>query len=361
MGLSPVWSPRLIIPFCYPHSSIAMLFVILLYFVFGLISIIAVSPSLSLVTRLMTSFWTAVFLRVHFSSFSTLLKRGMYLTDMVNRFTCSLMINRPLPLAEWARSTLSDTLAVCAEDVAAWCVSRRLQFNAKKTKLIWFGSRANLSRLSGRDLSITFGSETIKSVNSVRDLGFRLDSELSMKHHINAIARTRFCHLRRLRQIRRRTGYEVTVRLVLALIMSRIDYCNAPFAGLPASTIAPLQRVQNAAALLVLQLGPRDHITQGLRGATENARPDIARPSKLWGLTSRDWTTWDHVARVDIAGPDNAAPDRYIYDNVTSRDLFQCWSICSLISFFCYYKCYTNCRYQFVLIVLVMRALLYTV
>ena len=25
-------------------------------------------------------------------------------------------------------------------------------------------------------------------------------------------------------------------------------------------------------------------------GATENARPDIARPSKLWGLTSRDWT-----------------------------------------------------------------------
>ena len=26
-------------------------------------------------------------------------------------------------------------------------------------------------------------------------------------------------------------------------------------------------------------------------GATENARPDIARPSKLWGLTSRDMTT----------------------------------------------------------------------
>jgi len=25
-----------------------------------------------------------------------------------------------------------------------------------------------------------------------------------------------------------------------------------------------------------------------LRRATENARPDIARPSKLWGLTSRD-------------------------------------------------------------------------
>jgi len=36
-------------------------------------------------------------------------------------------------------------------------------------------------------------------------------------------------------------------------------------------------------------------------GATENARPDIARPSKLWRLTSRDWTTRHHIARVDIA------------------------------------------------------------
>jgi len=31
-------------------------------------------------------------------------------------------------------------------------------------------------------------------------------------------------------------------------------------------------------------------------GATENARP-----SKLWRLTSRDWTTRHHIARVDIA------------------------------------------------------------
>jgi len=40
-------------------------------------------------------------------------------------------------------------------------------------------------------------------------------------------------------------------------------------------------------------------------GATENARPDIARPSKLWGLsrlTSRDWTTRHHIARVDSPG-----------------------------------------------------------
>jgi len=43
------------------------------------------------------------------------------------------------------------------------------------------------------------------------------------------------------------------------------------------------------------------YISYESMGPTENARPDIVRPSKLWGLTSRDWTTRHHIARVDIA------------------------------------------------------------
>jgi len=39
-------------------------------------------------------------------------------------------------------------------------------------------------------------------------------------------------------------------------------------------------------------------------GATVNAEVDIARPSKLLGLTSPDWTMRHRIARVDIAAPD---------------------------------------------------------
>jgi len=126
----------------------------------------------------------------------------------------------------------------------------------------------DLNNISSFDLTITIGSDVIQPDATVRDLSVQLDSELNMKHRVNTLARTCFYHLRRLRQVRRRTGYEVTVRLVLTLIMSRLDYCNAFLAGLPASTIEPLQRVQNAAARLILQLGPRESVTDVLRQLT---------------------------------------------------------------------------------------------
>jgi len=55
------------------------------------------------------------------------------------------------------------------------------------------------------------------------------------------------------------------IKLVTSLIFSILDYCNAVLAGLPISTISPLQRVQNAAARLVAQLRPRDHVTPAMR------------------------------------------------------------------------------------------------
>ncbi|KAK0150933.1 hypothetical protein N1851_007971 [Merluccius polli] len=52
----------------------------------------------------------------------------------------------------------------------------------------------------------------------------------------------------------RRTGTK-------ALVLSRLDYCNSLLAGLPASAIKPLQRIQTAAARLVFNLPKSSHVT----------------------------------------------------------------------------------------------------
>jgi hypothetical protein len=136
--------------------------------------------------------------------------------------------------------------------------------NSDKSEVMWFSSCATLARLAARDRSLQIGSEIITPATTSRLLGVLLDAELTMKPHIARTASTCFYHLRRIRQIRRRVGADIAERLVLALVTSRLDYCNSSLAGLPQSSLDPLQRVQNAAARLILELRPRDHVTPSL-------------------------------------------------------------------------------------------------
>ena len=94
------------------------------------------------------------------------------------------------------------------------------QLNALITELLWFGSRANLRKLSSADLTISVGNDVIQPVMVAGDLGVNLDTELTMKRHISRVVSNCFFQLRQLRQIRRSAGEEVTKHLVTTLGLS---------------------------------------------------------------------------------------------------------------------------------------------
>jgi len=52
--------------------------------------------------------------------------------------------------------------------------------------------------------------------------------------------------------------------LVVALVHSRLDYCNSLLINLPASLIQRLQSVQNAAARLIFNMRRSEHITDAM-------------------------------------------------------------------------------------------------
>jgi len=67
--------------------------------------------------------------------------------------------------------------------------------------------------------------------------------------------------LRQLRTIRRQVPTSVFQSLIVALALSRLDYCNSVLFGLPANLIQHLQSVQNAAARLTFRIRRSEHIT----------------------------------------------------------------------------------------------------
>jgi len=49
---------------------------------------------------------------------------------------------------------LRTRLSHCSADIAQWCTSRRLQLNADKMELLWFGLHANIEKLRDHEVPV---------------------------------------------------------------------------------------------------------------------------------------------------------------------------------------------------------------
>ena len=85
-----------------------------------------------------------------------------------------------------------------------------------------------------------------------------------MTAHVNKIVGQCFYPLRKIKSIRRSLSTDATPTLVTSLICSRIDYCNANFAGLPNSTIDRLKSVLHTAARIITVVRKYDRITPNM-------------------------------------------------------------------------------------------------
>ena len=100
---------------------------------------------------------------------------------------------------------------------------------------------------------------------TVTYLVVQLDQTLSMKQHISSLCRTTCLALRRIASIRPFLSNSSTEKLVTSMITSRLDYCNATFAGVADEQIARIRKIQNNATRLIWKKSKRDHVTPLLK------------------------------------------------------------------------------------------------
>ena len=111
---------------------------------------------------------------------------------------------------------------------------------------------------------LTFGGATLPAKDGVRSLGIHLDPALTMESQVASVVRTAFYHLRRIAQLRPYLEVGALTTLVHALVISRLDHCNALYVGLPLRLLRKLQVVQNAAARLLSGVKRYQHISPTL-------------------------------------------------------------------------------------------------
>ena len=135
----------------------------------------------------------------------------------------------------------------------------KLKINDDKTEFLVIGSRQQLLKINHS--SVRVGTIDIKPVKVVRNLGAWFDSHFSMSTHISKSCSAAFFWLHNIKRISHFLPRDKLEMVLHAFVTSRIDYCNGLLYGLPDCEIAKLQRVQNAAARLLMSCKKYDHIT----------------------------------------------------------------------------------------------------
>ena len=162
-----------------------------------------------------------------------------------------------------ATDQLQNQVSTCITDVAEWMRSNRLQLNTSKTEVLWCATSRRQNQIPSTALQV--GPDMVTPASSVRDLGIYLDSDLSMRTHVQKTVSCCFAALRQIRSIRRSVTRPVLQSLVSALVLTRLDYGCATLAGLPDTLTDRLQSVLNAAARLVFAARKFDHVTPLLK------------------------------------------------------------------------------------------------
>ena len=133
--------------------------------------------------------------------------------------------------------------------VANWMHNNKLRLNPTKTEFIAISSSRNERKVAISSINVS--EDIIPRSDSVRNLGITIDSHLDMHSQVAGLRKSCYYYLSWIKEIRNVLSESDTKALVHALVISRLDYCNSLYYGLPNYLIHDLQMVMNDCARLI--------------------------------------------------------------------------------------------------------------
>ena len=125
--------------------------------------------------------------------------------------------------------------------VSAWMTGSKLKLNPSKTEFLLIETKLQREKFLNNFPCLIL----VQDKNPAKNLGVLFDSSLNFRKHISQTCRACFYHIRDLRRIRKSLSLDLVKHIAVALVRSKLDYCNSLFHNMPEKDIARLQRVQN--------------------------------------------------------------------------------------------------------------------
>ena len=116
--------------------------------------------------------------------------------------------------------------------VSAWMTGSKLKLNPSKTAFLLIGIKVQLELFLNHFPSLILGQDTNPSA-SAKNFGVVFDSSLNFRKHISQTCRVCFYHIPDLRRIRKSLSLDLAKQMAVALVSSKLDYCNSLFYNLP--------------------------------------------------------------------------------------------------------------------------------
>jgi hypothetical protein len=156
-----------------------------------------------------------------------------------------------------------EKIEACIADIKTWMAKNFLKLNDDKTEFLVLGAPSQLKKVNVPNLQI--GESEIEKTQSARNIGAIFDSSMTMEKHVDAICKSAWSHLCRIGRIRKYLSVAATKTLVHAFITSKLDNLNSLLYGIPDNLLNKLERIQYAAARLVMRIRKYEHITPVLK------------------------------------------------------------------------------------------------
>ncbi len=156
-------------------------------------------------------------------------------------------------------------LELCIGDIMVWMSANKLKLNNGKTEFMIVAPQRHMGMVLEKKPSLNVGGAIIEPSKSVRNLGAKLDCNLSMEGQVSNIISSMYYHIRRVNKIRKHIDKKTCERVIQAQVISRLDMNNCLLTGIPKKSLSRLQVAHNSAARVITGTSRRDHITPYLQ------------------------------------------------------------------------------------------------